>query len=449
MAQIQSLHKYMVCDAFNYKIILINKTSEPSAIELSVTFYLKNTEFNFFKNNYFQVVITIFAHIQFIYTKPISVPVVWPDNAGSNTNFNREPRTQPNRRIEAINDRPNSDFNRLVFNRVGHNLQNDNSQGYTDFVDRPERLTNNFAVQGGSSSNLQTNDRNKLVFDDVESRTKFLIKKKLKKKKKKKKICIPIGYGHGKADSLRTLYDFNVIFADVNVNEYDTVGGYGCKPFYGQSGGHGSHHGTHGGHGSNHHTSSHHGSTNHGTNTGTDTDSATDSDYDYVNQNDHGSLIQTDDYDHESNVPNHVSESGHGSHNLFGGLFHGNPSHNYNQGSSSSNYNHGNGYASGGPFGFFGQGGLFDFSNNGGQRPQASGPLGDSIDDTVKPVIEINVPDTIQDVVSLIQQFFFERKERCHFGTITNFSDNSFRLELLNHSTDFNTRNVSFRFWLD
>lgn len=245
-------------------------------------------------------------------------------------------------------------------------------------------------------------------------------------KKKKKKICIPIGYGHGKADSLRTLYDLNVIFADVNVNEYDTVGGYGCKPFYGLNSGHGGGHGSHGSnhhtgshhgsnhntgslHGSNHNTGSHHGSTNYGgSHTGTDTDSAVDSDYDYVNQNDHGALIQTDDYDQESNAPSHGSDnshgsdSSHGSHNLFGGLFHGNPSHNYNHGNPSSNHNQGNGYASGGPLGFFGQGGLFDFSNSGGQRPQVSGALGDSIDDTVKPVIEINVPDTIQDVVSLI-----------------------------------------------
>lgn len=361
--------------------------------------------------HYFQTVISIFAHIHTIYTKPISVPVVWPENAGNNPNLNRQPFTQSNRRIETINERPNSDFNRLVFSRIGHQLQNDNSQDYVDYVDKPERLTNNFAVQGGSPSTQQSDGKNKLVFDDAESRTKFLFKKKFKKKKKK--ICLPTGYGHGIADSLRTLYDINVIFADVNVNEYDTVGGYGCKPLFGSSSGHGGSHGSqgihgshgsqgiHGSHGSNHHTGSHQGSSNYGSSqyggsnygshTDTDTDSVIDSDHDYVNQNDHGSLIQTDDYDHESSVP---SESSHGSHNLFGGLFHGTTSSNNN------NYNHGNGHASGGPLGFFGQGGLFDFSNSGGQRPQTSGTFGDSIDDTVKPVIEINVPDTIQDVVS-------------------------------------------------
>lgn len=354
--------------------------------------------------NYLQIVISIFAHIETIHTKPISVPVVWPDSTIRNSNLNRESLTQLNRRTESINERPNSDFNRLVFNRVGHNLQNDNSQDYVDYVDKPERLTNNFAVEVEHPSSQQNQGKNKLVFDDVESRTKFLIKKKFKKKKKK--ICLPVGYGHGKADRLRTLYDINVIFADVNVNEYDTVGGYGCKPLYGTSSGHGGIHGSHGSnnhgsnnhgsHGSSHHGSNHHGSNHHGGShyggSHTDTDSveeSVDSDHDYVNHNDHGSLIQTDDYDHESNVPSH------GSHNLFGGLFHGTTGSNYN--------NHGNGHdsgaSSGGPLGFFGQGGLFDFSNNGGQRPQA-GTLGDSIDDTVKPVIEINVPDTIQDVVS-------------------------------------------------
>lgn len=341
--------------------------------------------------NYLQIVISIFAHIETIHTNPISVPVVWPDSVARNSNLNREPFTQLNRRTESINERPNSDFNRLVFNRIGHNLQNDNSQDYVDYVDKPERLTNNFAVQVEQPSSQQNQGKDKLVFDDVQSRTKFLIKKKLKKKKKK--ICVPLSYGHGKADSLRTLYDINVIFADVNVNEYDTVGGYGCKPLYGSSSGHGGSHGSHGSnnhgsHGSNHHGShgsNHHGGSHYGgSHTGTD---SVDSDYDYVNHNDHGSLIQTDDYDHESSAPSH------GSNNLFGGLFHGTTGSNYN--------NHGNGHgsSSGGPLGFFGQGGLFDFSNNGGQRPQA-GTLGDSIDDTVKPVIEINVPDTIQDVVS-------------------------------------------------
>lgn len=237
-----------------------------------------------------------------------------------------------------------------------------------------------------------------------------MIKKKFKKKKKK--LCVPVGYGHGKADGLRTLYDLNLIFADVNVNQYDTVGGYGCKPLYGSSSGHNSH-GTHGSHGSNQHTGSHHGShgstgshhgsnnygssnyggSNYGSHIDTDTDSVIDSDHDYVNQNDHGSLIQTDDYDHESSVPSQSSQ------NLFGGLFHGTTNNNYN------NNNHGNSHGSGGPLGFFGQGGLFDFSNSGGQRPQTSGALGDSIDDSVKPIIEINVPDTIQDVVSLPSRF--------------------------------------------
>lgn len=340
-----------------------------------------------------QIIISIFARIQTIHTKPISVPVVWPDNSARNPNLNGDEFTQLNRRrTESINERPNSDFNRLVFNRIGHNIQSDNAQDYVDYVDKPERLTNNFALQAQNPSTQQNRGTNKLVFDDVEGRTKFLFKKKLKKKKKK--ICLPIGHGHGKADGLRTLYDINVIFADVNVNEYDTVGGYGCKPLYGSSsGGHGSHgghgtHGSHGSHGSNHHTGgSHHGSYYGGSNV--DTDSVEDSDHDYVDHNDHGSLIQTDDYDHESSVPSQSS------HNLFGGLFHGTTSSNNN------NNNHGNGHASqGGPLGFFGQGGLFDFSNNGGQRPQTYGTLGDSIDDTVKPVIEINVPDTIQDVVS-------------------------------------------------
>lgn len=66
------------------------------------------------------------------------------------------------------------------------------------------------------------------------------------------------------------------------------------------------------------------------------------------------------------------------------------------------------GAAQGGPLGFFGQGGLFDFSghSSGGavaapQRPQVDDPYSHLSDDnSVKPVIEINVPDTVQDVVS-------------------------------------------------
>ncbi|KAJ6641841.1 hypothetical protein Bhyg_06786 [Pseudolycoriella hygida] len=332
----------------------------------------------------FVIAITIFAQFQQIYTSPISVPVVWPDNASSTSNR----QTISNRRTEIINERPNSDFNRLVFSRIGHSVQNPNSQGYVDYVDKPERLTNNFATQGERPNQQQNVGNDKLVFHDTESRTKFLFKKKFKKKRKK--ICLPIGYGHGKADRLRTLYDINVIFADVSLNEYDAVGGYGCKPFYGLSGGnggHGSHgsHGTHGSHGS-HHGGSQHGGSNYGSHTDTDTDSYDDGDEDYVNQNDHGSLIQTDDYNHQSSV------SSQGNHDLFGGSIHGTASSNHN------NNNNGNGYASGGPLGFFGQGGLFDFSNSGG-RPPTSGTLGDSIGDTVKPVIEINVPDTIQDAL--------------------------------------------------
>uniref|UniRef100_A0A1B0DBK0 Uncharacterized protein n=1 Tax=Phlebotomus papatasi TaxID=29031 RepID=A0A1B0DBK0_PHLPP len=66
----------------------------------------------------------------------------------------------------------------------------------------------------------------------------------------------------------------------------------------------------------------------------------------------------------------------------------------------------------GGPLGFFGEGGLFDLSNFGGlnrpgslfntisnlgSRPALTGGnvLGDSVDSLQKPIIEINVPDTI------------------------------------------------------
>lgn len=356
-----------------------------------------------------QIAISILAHTRTIQTKPISVPVVWPDSGGGSYDTYQQPyysQNRGNRRIEAINDRPNSNFNRLVFDdRGGHNFQNANSQDSVDYVDRTSRLTNDFAVQGGNGQNYagygqnnvgygQNYAGNRQNYDDVEGRTKFLIKKKLKKKRRKN--CLPVGYRNRNPNRIRTLYDVNLIFADVNYNQYNTAGGYGCRPLFGFNSGHGVGHGqgshgvlgsNDGGQAGNHHT----GSNSESNFESTDTD--TDADYDYVNQNDHGSLGQADDYDHEATTSKPI-QSDQGSNNLFGGLIHGIKNSIKNQ------YNQGNAPASGGPLGFFGQGGLFDFFSNGGQQPASGSVLGDSIEDTtIRPVIEINVPDTIQDVV--------------------------------------------------
>lgn len=93
-----------------------------------------------------------------------------------------------------------------------------------------------------------------------------------------------------------------------------------------------------------------------------------------------GVHVNGDDYEEEQEEVNNVV------HNSHGALI---------------NSNVGYSQPHGGPLGFFGQGGLFDFSggSSGGSsfvRPQVDDPYGSN---NIKPVIEINVPDTFQDAV--------------------------------------------------
>ena len=271
---------------------------------------------------------------------------------------------------EIISNRPNSDFNRLTHNRISHSLQinNQNSDETIDFIDDPEKLTNDYSFspplrKQDSSTVLNNNiDYNKKL-DKIKTEARHFIYVHHKKKKKHKKRC--------KTKLEKT--HINFIYADINYN------GIGCGQNYITSGGGGGgviSNVIHGGGGGG-------SSTIYGSAEGTD-DTSEEEDY-----NDHGSLVGA--------IFNKPQISQPVSAGVSQGSY-------VNQGSQSSGVSHG------GPLGFFGQGGLFDFFGGGGGGGGGSfGNIGNlnrpQVDEAIynsdsKPVIEINVPDTVQDVVT-------------------------------------------------
>lgn len=242
---------------------------------------------------------------------------------------------------EIISQRPTADFNRLVFSRISHRLQSDSPpQDYVDYDDEPEKLTNSLRPDGGIESDSNgPSDATKTNFDDgaVDGPTGDTQGRHFIKVQHKKKKKKKPCIPYSNKYG-RTYPNLNVVFVDVNYNgEYNTNGGYNCHPVYGNGGALGDLFGSH--------------------------------------NND------------DANEQNDVTNSG----NSHGGLL--------------SNLGVGtvaNRPQNGGPLGFFGQGGLFDFSGGSGGstgvRPQVDDPY--SYND-VKPVIEINVPDTVQDAVSV------------------------------------------------
>lgn len=269
---------------------------------------------------------------------------VFPETSRSNYNPNGvsvEPQS------EIISNRPTSNFNRLPNTRLSHSLQNDAVPDYVNYDDEPDKLTNPLLPNEQNDDATKSADRDPITFDDTQGRHFIHVKHKKKKKRIKKRPCIP--QAHNPKYS-RTYPNLNVVFVDVNYNgnpDYNTNGGYACRPENFGSSGLGSHIGglfTHGSHG-----------------------------------------VSADE-DYDENVV--AVDSGHNSHGGLLGVG-------------------GGGGGTGGPLGFFGQGGLFDFSaSNSGTssssnivRPQVDDSY-DSVDDNgVRPVIEINVPDTIQDAV--------------------------------------------------
>lgn len=274
---------------------------------------------------------------------------VFPETSRSNYNPNGVSVKQQS---EIISNRPTSNFNRLPNTRISHSLQNDAVPDYLNYDDEPEKLTNTLLPNGQTQIATESTEENRdsITFGDTQGRHFIHVKHKKKKKPIKKRPCIP--QAHNGPKYSRTYPNLNLVFVDVNYNgnsEYNTNGGYACRPGNFGSSGLGSHIGglfTHGSHG----------------------------------------VSAEEDYD--ENVV--AVDSGHNSHGALLGVGGG-----------------GSVGGSGGPLGFFGQGGLFDFSSsNSGTtssnvvRPQVDDSY-DSIDENgVRPVIEINVPDTIQDAVS-------------------------------------------------
>lgn len=320
---------------------------------------------------------TNFFNLQIFLTPTLlALPMsfVFPETSRSNYNPNDRQIAHESTPSEIISHRPTSDFNRLVFTRIGHSLPvNDD---YIEYNDEPEKLTNSLSPNGEQNEAVTTTKSggDQLVFhasEDTQSRHFIKFKHKKKRMKKKRRPCIPQAHRPSKYGS-RTYPNLNVVFVDVNYNgDYNTVGGYACRPGNYGSAGAASHAG---------------GLFNHGAHGGYDSVEADEEDYDDAVVepdtvvNSHGSLLTIGD--------------GGGSVGGGGGG--------------------GGAAAQGGPLGFFGQGGLFDFSghSSGGtaavpQRPQVDDPYSQHLsdDDTVKPVIEINVPDTVQDVVSFRRVF--------------------------------------------
>lgn len=277
---------------------------------------------------------------------------VFPETSRSNYNPNGV-SVNNNQQSEIISNRPTSDFNRLTNTRIGHSLQDDAFPNYVNYDDEPEKLTNTLLPIGQTSIAPESTEqsRDPITFGDTQGRHFIHVKHKKKKKRIKKRPCIPQAHNGPKYG--RTYPNLNVVFVDVNYNgdsAYNTNGGYACRPQNFGSSGLGSHIG---------------GLFNHGS---------------------HGGVSAEEDYD--ENVV--AVDNDHNSHGALLGIA------------------GGGGGGNGGPLGFFGQGGLFDFSagNSGTSisssnivRPQVDDSY-DSVDDNgVRPVIEINVPDTIQDAV--------------------------------------------------
>lgn len=207
-------------------------------------------------------------------------------------------------------------------------------------------------------------------------------KRKKKKKKRKKRPCIPQKYG-----GRNYLPYVNLVYVEVNDNHYNPTGGYYCRPTYGH--GQGSH-GIHGAHGGGLFDALF-GLDDDDDDEDVEYDEDVDEvvDYDENFDNSHGSLLVSGGLANRPIVA------------LGGGGAGGVPGVGGSGGGLAGGGGGGAGTGNGGPLGFFGQGGLFDFagSNGGGLNP-ARPQVDDPYSDGVRPVIEINVPDTLQDAVN-------------------------------------------------
>lgn len=265
-----------------------------------------------------------------------------------------------------IYSRDTAVFNRLPSNRI-------DISSYEGFLDHPQQNSNSYnEIQRTTYSppvaTATTTQRpySPVDHDGLSPLTNDLAEARTRNRRRRRRPCIPVyhnpSYRSNPKGAGRTLWDLNFyltnIFpsesgssdnipsntgsyggdSDYNKPDYDHYGGYECIPNPHYTGGHFPHHHNH-----NHNHNHHHGSHGSGSYGG-------DGDYDGV-QND--------------NRP------------------------------------------SGGLLGFFGQGGLFDFTggNTGGtvsnDRPPlfTPGTLSDPAYDDTKPVFEINVHDTVQNLV--------------------------------------------------
>lgn len=301
-----------------------------------------------------------------------------------------------NKRIERAFDHVRN-YGRINFGETGKDISEP-----TERLKNTEQISNlNFGRYGVvRTTNVQQKDpsqsaqaianylANPINTEESEGRLFFDHDKKKKrrkrKKKKKKRPCIPQKYGG------RTYLPYvNLVYVEVNDNNYNPTGGYYCRPTYG-NGDQGSH-GIHGAHGGGLLDALFGLDDDDEEDEYDDTDDVID-DYDENLDNSHGALLVS------GGLINRPVPGVGGGGASFGGYVPGDGG----SGGGLAGGGGGGSVVNGGPLGFFGQGGLFDFTsaNRPGVNP-ARPQVDDPYSDGVRPVIEINVPDTLQDVVSI------------------------------------------------
>lgn len=278
-----------------------------------------------------------------INASPISVPVSWPDSGSSNYNGNN----YNTRRPENIYNRPNAEFNRLTNNRIGHSYD---AVDFNDFATSQsnEGITppNDYQNPYRRTSTTTTTTTTRKPFNDFNSKYEgYDIENRRNHRRRRpyySGLCIPIPLYQKALRSAptvqgRTFWDLNLFL--------------GPQAGYPQGG--------------------------------------------YPAQ----SPVQSD--TNHQQVYNPIG--GYGcvpldTHNTVGGDTGHRPHRPFGNGGGLGSIGQNDNRPSGGPLGFFGQGGLFDISSY--TTPPSTELLNDSVNDLIKPVVELNVQDTIQDVVS-------------------------------------------------
>lgn len=311
------------------------------------------------------------------------MPVTFPETPPINSQpVQIDTQTQIKRpKLLNIYNRDTSAFNRLPSNRIDTNA-------YDGFIDRAPKTTSTSTTTTPNPYQQKADNGN----DDISPLTNDLVEERHGHRNRRRRPCIPVynnhpAYRSNQKGSGRTLWDLHFYLNSIYPNTYggSETGTYGGsnggdsgsfvdnRPVYDHYGGYECIPNPHyTGHRPHHHNQHH-------------------------NNNHHGSYAGS----------HHGSSSGTGS----GGGYDGVQEDDYNR-------------PGGGPLGFFGSGGLFDFfsglvggggGGGGGNVPVVSRPPNNGRpplitpgsqsdppiynDDEIKPVFEINVHDTVQNLV--------------------------------------------------